>query len=110
MSSIPTPRKQLSTDALIARIRQHFEHIDDRSGNPTTTIRLADALMAGFALFSLKDPSLLAFDQRRVDDADHPHLRTIAVLDALYANAPVIADLRAAHVRWIIRVKESHMS
>ena len=246
MSSIPTPRKQLSTDALIARIRQHFEHIDDRSGNPTTTIRLADALMAGFALFSLKDPSLLAFDQRRVADADnlkrlyhidhvpadttlreildpvneeqirpvfkmvfgelqrqnvlasfrvlgdyyvlaidgteyftskticcehclqkhhrdgsttyhhqmlgasivcpgrsevialmpepilkqdgdnkndcernafqrflpkfrvdHPHLRTIAVLDALYANAPVIADLRDAHVRWIIRVKES---
>jgi hypothetical protein len=36
---------------------------------------------------------------------DHPHLRVIATLDALYANAPVIRDLRAALVPWIIRVK-----
>ena len=28
-------------------------------------IDLVDALMSGFAMFSLKDPSLLAFDQRR---------------------------------------------
>jgi len=28
-------------------------------------IRLEDALMSGFAMFALKDPSLLAFDQRR---------------------------------------------
>ena len=26
---------------------------------------MPDALMSGFAMFSLKDPSLLAFDQRR---------------------------------------------
>jgi hypothetical protein len=37
---------------------------------------------------------------------DHPHLRVIATLDALYANAPVIGDLRRAFVPWIIRVKE----
>jgi hypothetical protein len=36
---------------------------------------------------------------------DHPHLRVIATLDALYANAPVIRDLRAAFIPWIIRVK-----
>ena len=36
---------------------------------------------------------------------DHPHLRVIATLDALYANAPVIHDLRAALIPWIIRVK-----
>jgi hypothetical protein len=36
---------------------------------------------------------------------DHPHLRVIATLDALYANAPVIRDLRAALIPWIIRVK-----
>jgi hypothetical protein len=36
---------------------------------------------------------------------DHPHLRVLATLDALYANAPVIRDLRAALVPWIIRVK-----
>jgi hypothetical protein len=36
---------------------------------------------------------------------DHPHLRVIATLDALYANAPVIRDLRHALMPWIIRVK-----
>ena len=36
---------------------------------------------------------------------DHPHLRVIATLDALYANAPVIRDLRDALIPWIIRVK-----
>ena len=36
---------------------------------------------------------------------DHPRLRVIATLDALYANAPVIRDLRAALIPWIIRVK-----
>src|ERR1035438_5899004 len=36
---------------------------------------------------------------------DHPHLRVIATLDALYANAPVIHDLRNALTPWIIRVK-----
>ena len=36
---------------------------------------------------------------------DHPHLRVIATLDALYANAPVIHDLKAALIPWIIRVK-----
>lgn len=70
MSSIPTARKQLSTDALIASIRQHFESIDDR-GSSCASIPLVDALMAGFALFSLKDPSLLVFDQRRRADEDN---------------------------------------
>ena len=37
---------------------------------------------------------------------DHPHLRVIATLDALYANVPVIGDLSKALASWIIRVKE----
>jgi hypothetical protein len=36
---------------------------------------------------------------------DHPRLRVIVTLDALYANAPVIRDLRHALMPWIIRVK-----
>ena len=36
---------------------------------------------------------------------DHPHLPTIALLDALYANAPVIRDLKRDQLSWIIRVK-----
>ena len=58
-------RKHLNADALFATMRTGFGKInDDRPGE--VTISLADALMSGFAMFSLKDPSLLAFDERRL--------------------------------------------
>jgi hypothetical protein len=59
-------RKHLSADALYALIGDSFGRIPDsrRSKSP---IPLADALMSAFAMFSLKDPSLLAFDERRSD-------------------------------------------
>jgi len=243
MSREPTPRKLLSADALFRQVYQAFQALPDP--HPHHGGSLADALMSGFAVFALKDPSLLAFDERRRQDAknlemifhighvpcdtgmremldpvdpeqlrpvfrqifaelgrgkalpemifldeyyllaldgteyflsgqvhcehclqktlssgelvyhhqllgaalvcpgrreaiplmpepilksdgqtkndcernalprwlnkfrqDHPHLRVIATLDALYANAPVIGDLRRAFVPWIIRVKE----
>jgi hypothetical protein len=61
-------RKYLSADALFKMIRNQFKQISDfRKGD--TTISLCDALMSGFAMFSLKDPSLLAFDERRKEEA-----------------------------------------
>jgi len=59
-------RKHLSADALYGLIRGGFGRIPDHR-DPKSTIPLADALMSAFAMFSLKDPSLLAFDQRRGD-------------------------------------------
>lgn len=61
-------RKYLSADALFKTIRNQFKQICDfRKGD--TVISLCDALMSGFAMFSLKDPSLLAFDERRKEEA-----------------------------------------
>ena len=57
-------RQHLNADSLIAAVRSGFEQIQDHR-NSNATISLADALMSGFAVFSLKDPSLLAFDTRR---------------------------------------------
>lgn len=61
-------RKHLSGDALFKGVHGSFSRIEDhRKGG--VDITLADALMSGFAVLSLKDPSLLAFDERRgVDD------------------------------------------
>ena len=57
-------RKHLNADTLFNSTRTGFDKIiDHRPGN--SDISLTDALMSGFAVFSLKDPSLLAFDQRR---------------------------------------------
>ena len=67
MTNTPAPRKQLSADALLRTLYQTFQDIPDpRTGNPT--ISLADALMSGFAIFALKEPSMLAFDERRQKD------------------------------------------
>jgi hypothetical protein len=60
------PRKGLSADALYRLVRNAFERLPDHR-HQYATIPLADAISSGFAMFSLKDPSLLAFDRRRSD-------------------------------------------
>src|SRR3954469_23481490 len=60
-------RKHLNADALIAEFRWTFEGLPDPTPHTSET-SLADALMSGYAMFSLKDPSLLAFQQRRNDE------------------------------------------
>jgi hypothetical protein len=67
MTKTPAPRKQLSAYALFRNIRQSLQDVSDlRTGKPD--ISLPDALMSGLAMFALKDPSMLAFDQRRQQD------------------------------------------
>ncbi len=62
-------RKHLHMDAMLAATYQGFSALPDhRRGK--VEIPLPDALMSGFALFSLKDPSLLAFDERRRSDGN----------------------------------------
>ena len=58
--------KSLSADGLIRLVRQGFGEIKDHR-IMNIDIELSDALMSGFALFALKEPSLLAFDQRRAN-------------------------------------------
>jgi len=56
--------KLLSADTLFVLIRAGFGQVPDgRAENAKSS--LPDALMSGFAMFSLKDPSLLAFDEHR---------------------------------------------
>jgi hypothetical protein len=63
---VPQERKHLSADALVGLVRSGFANIpDDRLSDPD--ISLTDALMAAFAMFSLKSPSLLAFDKERAE-------------------------------------------
>jgi len=70
--SAPKERKHLSADALFSGVRSLFATIPDDRRNEAA-ITLTDALMAGFAMFSLKCPSLLDFDQQRAEG----NLRTI---------------------------------
>ena len=62
-------RKNLNADALFSLVRSDFEKIKDHRPN-NTKILLPDALMSGFAMFSLKDPSLLTFEERQSEDTN----------------------------------------
>jgi Transposase DDE domain len=62
----PKGRKHLSADALFGIVRSGFADIPDYRLTDTD-ITLADALMSAFAMFSLKAPSLLAFDKERAE-------------------------------------------
>lgn len=64
-------RKDLSTDSLFRVLRSHFGSLPDPRSPTEVEIPLDDALMSAFAMFSLKDPSLLAFDHRRRDPTDN---------------------------------------
>src|SRR3989454_7188280 len=62
----PKGRKHLSADALFRLVRSGFATIPDARLSDTE-ISVTDALMSAFAMFSLKSPSLLAFDKERAE-------------------------------------------
>jgi hypothetical protein len=63
---VPQAHQHLSADALLGLLRRGFAALPEhRAGKPS--IALPDVLMSAFAIFSLKLPSLLAFDQERTE-------------------------------------------
>jgi Transposase DDE domain len=83
----PRGRKHLSADALFRTVRSGFAAIPD-SRLSDTEISLTDALMSAFARFSLKSPSLLAFDKHRVEGN----------LGTIYAIAHVPCDTQMREI------------
>ena len=71
MSHVPPKgRKYLSADALFRLVHTGFASIpDDRPAE--ADMSLPDVLMSAFAMFSLKAPSLLAFDKERAEGNLH---------------------------------------
>lgn len=82
-----TGKKNLNADSLIAGVRTIFSSIPDwRSNN--LTISLTDALMSGFAMFSLKEKSLLDFDKNKAKHSDN--LKSVYGIE----NVPTDTHLR----------------
>jgi hypothetical protein len=86
-----TVRKHVSADALNRTVHQCFQKVPDHRCAKDTKISLADMLMAGYAMFQLKDPSLNAFDKnRRQKEAEAENLK------AIYGMQHVPADTTMA--------------
>jgi len=83
----PKERKYLSADALFRLVRSGFDTIPEHRASEAE-ISLTDALMSAFAMFSLKSPSLLAFDKQRAEG----NLQTI------YGIACVPCDTRMREI------------
>lgn len=90
-------RKQLSADALYALLGQSFARIPDHR-QPKPPIPLRDALLSAFAMFSLKDPSLLSFDQRR-SDANLKALFGIGQIPSDTQTREILDPLAPEHLR-----------
>ena len=67
--TLPKPRTYLCADGLIDILRRRFELVPDLRRQNSIIYSMSDTLMSGVAMFSLKDPSLLAFQEREDDDA-----------------------------------------
>ncbi len=80
-------RKHLNADSMIAEIRRDYQKISDSRG-ANSKISLDDALMSAFAMFHLKDQSLLAFDNRRREEDEN--LRSVYHL----GNIPCDSQMR----------------
>jgi len=92
-------RAHLNADALFALIRKDLQRVPDhRAAN--TSIPLDDALMSAFAMFSLKDPSLLAFDDRRFERPESLHgVFGIGVIPSDTQMRAILDEVVPTHLR-----------
>lgn len=65
-------RKHLNADSLLTSVKKDFRKIPDKR-RANAKIALDDVLMSTLAMFQLKDPSLLAFDNRRIEEPENLH-------------------------------------
>lgn len=81
LPTIPAPnqlklRKSLSIPGLLALVRKEFEQIKEHRIK-TISYKLTDVLMSALAMFGLKYPSLLQFDQSSRDDCTRANLTNL---------------------------------
>ena len=91
-------RKKLSASGLFKLIDAGLEKIKDvRADNQTVSV--ADARMSAFALFSLKDPSLLAFDERRSSEANLKRLSGIKTVPCETQMQTILDEVDPEEIR-----------
>ena len=92
----------LSADALLGLVRGEFEQVPDRRAD-NAKIALPDALMSGLAMFALKDPSLLAFEERRTTDHNLGTVFKIGQVPSDTQMRTILDDVEPEHLRGVYR-------
>jgi hypothetical protein len=94
--------KSLSADALIAAVRAGFEQIPDKRAE-NVKISLPDAMMSGYAVFSLKDDSLLAFEERKTKDDNLQNIYGIENVPCDTQMRSILDDIEPESIRPVFR-------
>lgn len=95
-------RKHLSASGLFRLVRSGFEKVrDHRAAN--VQISLTDALMSAFAMFSLKDSSLLAFDERRAKDGNLKRIYTLGSIPSDTQMRTILDDVELDEVKSVYK-------
>lgn len=84
----PKLRPDVSLPGLLSTVRRAFEDVPDKRRQASVKHSMPDTLMAGLAIFSLKYPSLLMFDQHARQDS----LITQSNLQSLFGLTCVPCD------------------
>jgi hypothetical protein len=92
----------LSADRLFVLVRAGFEQVTDQRAD-NAKVSLPDALMSGFAMFSLKDPSLLAFDERRTTDSNLGSIYGIENVPGDTQMRTILDDVEPVEIRPVFR-------
>jgi hypothetical protein len=74
-------KRHISLPALLKRVRSQFEKVPDIAAG--RKIKLSDCLMSGLAVFGLKMPSLLQFDEQRSVDRVKHNLTTLYQIETV---------------------------
>lgn len=91
-------RKYLSASGLFRLVNAGVEKIKDfRADN--RKVSLVDALMSAFAMFSLKDASLLAFDERRAKDGNLKRLYGIETIPCDTQMRTILDEVNPEEIR-----------
>jgi hypothetical protein len=96
------PQKRIKIDQLIAVLSECFQKVKDpRPG--TKIISLNDFLMSSYAIFSLKYPSLLRFDQHTKEDIGH-NVKALFDIENIPSNThlrDIMDEVNPKHLRKI---------
>src|SRR5437868_3905236 len=102
-------QEELTFDNLMLSLSEEFEEITDHRGT-NAKYKLADILRSGFAMFSLKSPSLLSFEEQTRQEGSNLksiyHIGAIpsdtqmrTILDPV-ATAPIRSLLQKLFAKW----------
>ena len=87
-----------SIDNLVKRVRAGFDQIKDHRAS-NISISLSDALMSALAMFSLKDSSLLEFDERRKKDENMKQIYGLEQVPSDTQMRTIIDEVSPAGIR-----------